>query len=264
MGLHGGSSIKIERGSYGGPRSPYDNSDPDQSFDPFEQIKPEVIMLWYTYGITVGFGCLLGIYIMLGLIGRELDRRTIELLLARPINRTQIYLGKLFGGWVTLVIFMVLMGLWSLLVMEIGGMGIQKGYFTALAIGILGPIFISTITLVLSLWMHWILAGFLGTVLLFASSTGGLFMIKMLGVEVLKMNWTVMAIYKILPPMNVIGQKAVEHLESDSWSRFVTGVFAQLAPSAADGLYTEMWHVYAYLAVVLFLGWLSFFRRQFS
>ena len=268
QGISGGNSIQFNISDDDDPdnnfrgRGPH--GDPMEDMDPFANIKPEIIMLWYTYGLTIGFGCLLGIYVMLGLIGRELDRRTIDLLISRPVSRTQIFLGKLVGGWVSLVIFMILIGVWSILCMQIGGMGIQKDYITALSIGTLGPIFISTVTLVLSLWMHWILAGFLGTVILFASSTGGLLMIKLLGVEVLKMKWSVMAIYKILPPMNVIGQHATNHLESDTWSRFLQAMFEQMAPSAADGLYTEMWHVWVYMAIILILGWLSFFRRQFT
>jgi ABC-type transport system involved in multi-copper enzyme maturation permease subunit len=197
-------------------------------------------------------------------MGKELERRTIELLISRPVTRTHIYLGKLLGGWISLVIFMIVIGAWSLLSMKISGMGVQKDYITALAYGTLGPIFISSISYVLSLWMHWILAGFLGTVINFGASTSGLFMIKMLGISVLKMKWPVFIIYKILPPMNVIGQVATDHLQTDTWSRFVQGMFEQMAPSAADGLYTQMWHVYVYLAVILVIGWLSFSRRQFS
>ncbi|MCX6645923.1 MAG: ABC transporter permease subunit, partial [bacterium] len=200
----------------------------------------------------------------LGLIGKELERRTIELLISRPVTRTQIYLGKLLGGWVSLIIFMIIMGAWSLLSMQIGGMGIQKDYIVALMYGTLGPIFISTISFVFSLWMHWLLAGFLGTVINFGASTSGLFLIKMLGIGVLKMQWPVLIIYKILPPMNVIGQVATDHLQTDTWSRFIQGMFEKMAPSAADGLYTQMWHVYVYFAVILIIGWLSFFRRQFS
>ncbi|MCX6645244.1 MAG: ABC transporter permease subunit [bacterium] len=245
-----------------GGGGPY--GDQDMGFDPLANIKPEVMMLWFAYGITIGLGCLLGIYVMLGLIGKELERRTIELLISRPVTRTQIYLGKLIGGWVSLVIFMIIMGAWSLLSMQIGGMGIQKGYIVALTYGTLGPIFISTISFVLSLWMHWILAGFLGTVINFGASTAGLLFIQLLGVQVLKMKWPVLIIYKILPPMNVIGQQAIEHLQTDTWSRFVKEFFGQMAPSAADGVYTQMWHVYVYFAVILIIGWLSFFRRQFS
>lgn len=264
-GFPEGGSIEFEMGKDSGDDDGFGHGQRGSGdWNPLSSIKPEVIIMWYVYGITVGFGSLLGIYIMLGLIGRELDRRTIELLLSRPLSRTHIYLGKLVGGWISLIIFMAVMAAWTLISMQVGGMGIQEGYFEALLMGTLAPIFISSVTLVMTLWMHWILAGFLGNVILFASSTMGLFMIKILGVEVLKMTWPVRVIYKILPPMNVIGQNATDHLETDTWSRFVFGMFEQLAPSAEDGLYTEMWQVYVYFAVVLIIGWLSFFRRQFT
>ena len=91
-----------------------------------------------------------------------------------------------------------------------------------------------------------------------------MFMLKLLGIELLKLEWPVRIIYKILPPMNVIGQQATDHLETDMWFRFVYGMFEDLGPTAADGLYTQMWQVWAYLGVILVLSWLSFFRRQFT
>jgi ABC-type transport system involved in multi-copper enzyme maturation permease subunit len=242
---------------------PIEKNEMDE-FDPFSNIKPETFILWFVYGITIGLSSLLGIYRMLGLIGREMDRRTIDLLIARPVSRSQIYMGKLFAGWISLLIFMALIGGWSLICMQLGGMGVQKNYVTALAYGTLAPIFISTITMVFTLWMHWLVAGFLANIILFASSTTGILMIKVLGIETLKMKVPVLVIYKILPTMNVIGQHATNNLETDAWFRMVQWFLEGMGPTAADGLYTEMWHVGAYFAIVFILGWLSFFRRQFA
>jgi len=247
-----------------GPDSETEWEDGGNEWDPLSNIKPETMILWHVYGITIGFANLLAIFVMMGLLGRELDRRTIDLLIARPVSRAQIYLGKLFAGWISTVIFMAALTAWTLICMQWGGMGVQPGYVNAAALGTIAPILVGSITLLLTIWMRGFLAGLLAVIITFAGGTTGMFMIKILGVEVLKLKTAVMVVYKILPPMNVIGIKAVDYLETDLWFRFVQGMFSELGPTAADGLYTEMWQVWTYLAGVLILGWLSFFRRQFT
>ncbi len=245
------------------PSRPVSES-PTSDWDPLSQMKPENVILWHVYAITIGFANLLAIFVMMGLLGREIERRTIDMLIARPVSRGQIFLGKLLAGWVALAIFMILLTGWSLVCMVWGGMGLQPNYINACAIGTLAPFLVSAITLLFTIWMRGFLAGLLGVIVTFASGTTGMFMLKLLGIELLKLEWPVRIIYKILPPMNVIGQQATDHLETDMWFRFVYGMFEDLGPTAADGLYTQMWQVWAYLGVILVLSWLSFFRRQFT
>jgi ABC-type transport system involved in multi-copper enzyme maturation permease subunit len=246
------------------PRHPRGFEDQSNDWDPLASIKPENIILLYAYGITIFFANLLAIFIMMGLIGRELDRRTIDLLVSRPVSRSQILTGKLLAGWASIVIFMALMAIWTIVCQMWGGMGLKAGYLNACAIGTVAPLLVGAITLVLSIWMRGFLAGLLSVVMTSAAGTTGMILIKLLGIEVLKLKWPVWFLYKILPPMNVIGEAAVEHLQSDLWLRYARGMFEGIGPVAADGIYSEMWHVWVYLGVVLIVGWLSFFRREFT
>jgi len=238
--------------------------DAETEWNPIENLEPETIILWYVYTITIGIANLLSIFIMMGLIGREIELRTIDLLISRPVTRVQAFIGKLLAGWASIAFFLLLMILWTMICQVWGGMGAQPSYISACSIGILSPFLVGAITLVFTIWLRGFLAGLLGTVILFASGTVGMTMIKIIGVEVLKMQWPVRMLYKILPPLNVIGQHATDKLADDVWFRFARMAFMEFGPTVEDGLYTEMWHVFVYLGIVLTLGLLSFFRKQFN
>jgi len=265
----GWHQVELEQRSYG--HGTYTDMGPhgsmgyqEDNWNPLTKIEPETWISYYVYGVTIMFANLLSIFIMMGLIGREIDRRTVELLLARPVSRGQIYLGKLLAGWMSLVLFMVVTLLWTMFCQVIGGMGLQPDYIKAWGVGVLSPIIIGAMTYVMTIWMKGFLAGLIGTVVMIGSGTVGNLVIKLLGKEVLKLDLGVYVLYRILPPLNVIGQKAVEHIQTDAWFNFAKAFFEGMLPAAEDGIYTEMWQVWAYLGVVVLVGWLSFFRRQFS
>jgi len=258
----------IESGEDHQPRRGMHNDfdpDPDISVSPEDLFRPEVILLWTIYGFTIGFANLLAVFSMMGLLGRELDRKTIDMLISRPVTRGHIFFGKLLAGWASIFIFMLFITLWTLLSMQIGGMGIELDYVKACAIGLLSPMIIGAITLVLSMWMWGYVSGLLSMIITFTSGTIGLWMLKWIGVELLKFDLAVKIIIRALPPMSVIGQTATENIDSQLWTNMVKGIGNDsLLPGPADGLYTEMWQVFAYLGIVLLAGWLSFFRRQFN
>lgn len=236
----------------------------EDSSDVFQNVNPKRIILWWAYGIIIGFSNLLSIFIMIGLLSREMEHRTIDGLLARPVTRGHVFVGKLLAGWAACVVFMVLMVAWCLVCMAVGGIGIQRGFLLACAIGTLSPCLIGALTLFLSIWMRGLLAGLIGTVITFGSSSAGLLVIKVVGVELLKLKWAVWVAYKMLPPLNVVGKYATDHLQKDINFRMIEEVFETILPKAADGIYTELWHVWVYLAVAVLLGYISFFRRQFT
>jgi len=231
--------------------------------DLLEFVDPRNIILWYAYGTTIGFGNLLGIFIMMGAISRDIEQRRLDLLLARPVSRGQIYFGKLIGCWVSLFIFLGILTLWAFVCMVLGGMKVQPKYVQAVMVGSISPLLMGSLTMFLSLWMRGILAGFIATIANFGASTAGIFMIHFLGTQLLKLDKAVMVLYKILPPLNVIGEKATSYLSKDLYMRLILQQFEAQLPKAS-GLYTEMWQVWVYFGVVLFLGWLSIARRQFT
>lgn len=55
------------------------------------------------------FGVLLSIFLGVGVVTREIERRTVFALLAKPLTRNQYLLGKLVGVWATIVVCLSLM-----------------------------------------------------------------------------------------------------------------------------------------------------------
>lgn len=63
------------------------------------------------------FGMVIAIFIGIGLVSKEIDKRTLYTILPKPISRTQFLLGKYFGLCLTLLVNVVVMtaGLYALL-----------------------------------------------------------------------------------------------------------------------------------------------------
>jgi ABC-type transport system involved in multi-copper enzyme maturation permease subunit len=69
------------------------------------------------------FGTAIAIFIGVGLVAKEIDKRTLYSLLTKPITRHQFLLGKFFGLCLTLAVNVVIMsvGLYALLFYMTGG-----------------------------------------------------------------------------------------------------------------------------------------------
>jgi ABC-type transport system involved in multi-copper enzyme maturation permease subunit len=244
------------------------NFDPDSGpdeFDPMQLMDPEKLMLQSAYALTIGVANLLGIFTMMGLLTREMDRKSIDLLIARPVSRIQVFLGKLLGGWATIAVFMAILAGWGIVCQLFSGMNKHyDDYLFACAIGALQPMLLGAMALTLSTWMRGTVAGLITSVTLFASTNAGLFMTKNIGVNVLKLKVPVYYLFKLQPPLNVIGEYATDHFQKDIHLEWVQSMFSNMTPLPEDGLYSMMWHVWVYFGVVILLGLLSFFRRQFS
>jgi ABC-type transport system involved in multi-copper enzyme maturation permease subunit len=261
------SRTPIDPASRQASRDPDNPAYPGAEFEdhgsPLASSDPKDMILWTVYGATIGFANLLAIFIMIGLLSREIESHRIDMLLARPVNRGQIYFGKLLGGWASIILYVAILATWTLACMFLSGIGAQPKYFEALAVGVLSPILLSTLTLFMSIWMKGILAGLIATIMTFAAGNFGIIMIKLLGIEVLKLDKVVYVIHRILPPLNVIGMEATAHLHKDLNFRVMQEMFESQLPDS-PGLYTTMTHVWIYFAVVVILGYLSLFRRQFT
>lgn len=60
-------------------------------------------------GAINSFGVLLSIFLGVSVVSREIERRTVYMLLSKPLGRGQYLLGKLLGVWLTLVVSLGLM-----------------------------------------------------------------------------------------------------------------------------------------------------------
>jgi len=241
-------------------------SDPDMSGDPFANIDEKSVIQYFVFSMNIIVVNLFSIFISMGLIRREIDRKTVEIFLARPVTRGQLYIGKFLGGWLSCALFLALSSVWCIAWMYAIGMGFQERYMEANAIAILSPGLVSAITIMLSIWIRGTLAGLLCTISTFGSGMGSLMIIKFIGTELIKQKWVTWAVYKILPPLYIVGQHATDHLHKDLYMNGIRTMINEqgLMPGSSDGLYSEPWHLAVYFGAVLILGYISFFRKQFS
>jgi ABC-type transport system involved in multi-copper enzyme maturation permease subunit len=68
------------------------------------------------------FGVLTAVFVGIGLVSREIERRTVYTLLAKPIHRFEFILGKYAGLVLTLLVNTAVMTLWFFLVLAAKGM----------------------------------------------------------------------------------------------------------------------------------------------
>ena len=68
------------------------------------------ILIDFGLSVVSIFGLLVSIFIGIGLVHREIERRTIFTILSKPVRRSQFVVGKFLGMAATLCILIILMG----------------------------------------------------------------------------------------------------------------------------------------------------------
>ncbi len=96
------------------------------------------------------FGALMAILIGTGLVYKEIDKKTIYTLLAKPIHRYQFLLGKFFGLVLTLLVMLFLMSLIFLVMVLLHSGQMAWGMFVALAFIFLEMCLITAVALLFS------------------------------------------------------------------------------------------------------------------
>ncbi len=96
------------------------------------------------------FGALMAILIGTGLVYKEIDKKTIYTLLAKPIHRYQFLLGKFFGLVFTLLVMLFLMSLIFLVMVLLHSGQVAWGIFVALAFIFLEMCLITAVALLFS------------------------------------------------------------------------------------------------------------------
>jgi len=81
--------------------------------------------------ITI-FGTLIAIFVGIGLVNREIERKTIYTIASKPIPRGAFVLGKYVGLVALLVLLVVLMGAAQTLAMVLSHVPVEAGFFTGL------------------------------------------------------------------------------------------------------------------------------------
>ena len=67
------------------------------------------------------FGVMIAVFVGVGTVSKEIEKRTIHSLLARPVHRFEFILGKYFGLFLTILVNTTVMSLWFYLVLAFKG-----------------------------------------------------------------------------------------------------------------------------------------------
>lgn len=80
------------------------------------------------------FGVLIAIFIGIGLVSKEIEKRTIYTIIAKPIHRYQFLLGRYSGLILTLFVNAAIMAAGFIIVLLLAGVDIDRGLITAIVL----------------------------------------------------------------------------------------------------------------------------------
>jgi ABC-type transport system involved in multi-copper enzyme maturation permease subunit len=192
------------------------------------------------------FGTLIAIFIGVGLVSKEIDRRSLYPLLAKPLTRTEFFLGKFAGLGVTLLVNVGVMALGVSAALLLagrgtGGLGILQGMYAIY----LGLLLVVALALLFSTVTSSALAA-VGTVALVIAGRFSDVVRNMRDVVPGAPGWLVTALYYVLPNFR----------NFDFKDRVAYG-----DPIPAGALAWVTLYAAAYVALLLVAG-LSLFRRR--
>ena len=208
------------------------------------------------------FGLFMAVFIGIGLVSKEVERRSIYNLMAKPIRRHQIVLGKYAGLVVTLTVNVVIMTAALYLVLGYVGWGENEFAKAAREAPALDPALLKAVVLILvQLMIVTAIATFFSTFstpILSAALTFGFYVAGYFSADLRNFDqvvdskvvqWTARALYYVLPnlaPFDVTAQ--VVH--------GLPVTFGYMAVTIGYGL--------VYIAMLLIGGALIFSRRDFK
>jgi ABC-type transport system involved in multi-copper enzyme maturation permease subunit len=82
------------------------------------------------------FGVLIAIFVGIGLVNREIERKTIYTLASKPVSRAAIVVGKYLGLVMVLALLVALMGVAFGVTLVLNGISLQPDLATALVLGL--------------------------------------------------------------------------------------------------------------------------------
>jgi len=239
----------------------------EEGFDPAKINYPLLVikntLRWLSYVVYIFFGNFLAIFGAVGLIGPELDKRSIYTLISKPISRTHIYLGKLFGLFGSLLLYAVIMNITSQMLFIISGAGYQPSLFIASAIGFMNFIIFGLFALLLSTRLNSILAAVLSVILLWSSTNFSVTMMKQIGTDLFKFGDWLDYFILLLPSQKSIGNYAIHFILDKYYGSMLHEIQQEVFEFITDKPIVLVQPL-IWIAAVLILGYLSFFRKEFD
>jgi len=210
------------------------------------------------------FSNLAAIFIMMGLLPGELERRSIYTLLSKPLSRSDVFFGKLFGGWGAVIVFNFALGLMLTIFMFLAGAPFKPKFLLVALVSTLSPMLFGTIALVLGTFLRATAVGFFTFILLVFSADWGSMAIYVVGHELLKWENLTDFILKYLPPLAKIKVLVGAFINYNLFTN-LTDLFQSMD---IYKVYTKWWlnalFVAAYFLVLIVAGWGIFRRKEFN
>lgn len=207
---------------------------------------------------------LASIFLMMGLIPNEITRRSIFLLIAKPLSRTDIFLGKLFGGWGAVFLFNFILGLSFTFFVFLAGAPFMFKFLIVTLISGLVPILFGAIAFVFGTLFRSTAVGFFSIVTLFLSSDLGNLLIY--GLLTIWLKWEKVAdfILGYLPPLPKIELLVFYFIDRSLFS----AVYETFTEEVSIKIYEEWWQnalfIVVYICAVVLIGLGIFRRREFN
>ena len=210
------------------------------------------------------FSNLAAVFLMMGLMPGELERRSIYTLLSKPLTRTDVFFGKLFGGWGSVIVFNFALGLMFTIFMYLAGAPFKPKFLLVALLSSLSPMLFGTIGLVLGTFLRATAVGFFTMVLLFFSSDPGGIAIYGVGHELLKWEKLTDFVLKYLPPLAKIKVLVGAFINYNLF----TGLTDLFESMDIVKVYSKWWlnalFVAAYFIVLIAAGWSIFRKKEFN
>ncbi|MEO7993709.1 MAG: ABC transporter permease subunit, partial [bacterium] len=203
---------------------------------------------------------LLAIFVGMGLLAAELERRSIYTLVSKPLDRMMIFYGKLFGAYAALALYACILWAIDASLLAWFGLGVRLNILPAFLVGSMVPLILAAMTLYLSTIAKALVAGFWAIVLMFASNNSGTFALSFVFKQFLRLekeqsDW----FFLLLPPQRPIGLYSLNFLIQDPLTRFfVTRVF----PITSDVSVLALPVVY--LSLILLTAHVTFSKQEFN
>ena len=193
------------------------------------------------------FGVLIAIFIGIGLVNKEIEKKTIYTIVSKPVARWEFLVGKYLGLTITLLVNLLIMLVGFLVVLVIMGVGIDLLLFKAVLLIFMELMVITAVALLFSTFTTTTLSAiFTLAVYVIGHLTGDL---KALGAKVDGANHTILTgLYYVMPNLENFNLKArvIHHLDI-----------------AASELALVLMYGLLYTAVLLLVAAGIFHRRDF-
>ena len=193
------------------------------------------------------FGVLIAIFIGIGLVNKEIEKKTIYTIVSKPVARWEFLVGKYLGLTITLLVNLLIMLVGFLVVLVIMGVGIDLLLFKAVLLIFMELMAITAVALLFSTFTTTTLSAiFTLAVYVIGHLTGDL---KALGAKVDGANHTILTgLYYVMPNLENFNLKArvIYHLDI-----------------AASELALVLMYGLLYTAVLLLVAAGIFHRRDF-